>query len=297
MARRIMRHATRLAFVGISLLLAACMQTGLAVLNLPTHVGGGNVVTDIPFGPGDWQRLDIYQPPAGKALATKDVIVFLYGGRWESGSRAMYRFVGSTLAKRGYVVVIPDYRKYPDVKFPTFVEDAAAAVAWTHRGIGTYGADPDRIAVIGHSAGAHIGSLVAADPQYLKRYGEDRSVVRRFIGLAGPYDFTPEDEDLKDMFGPPDRYPEMRTTSYVDGKQPPMLLLRGADDTTVAAYNADRLESSVLNKGGCVQKRVYPGIDHIGIIVRFSWLRQDTRMLGDIDRFIAAGCDDQATAR
>jgi acetyl esterase/lipase len=201
------------------------------------------------------------------------VVVFFHGGRWTNGSKDSYLFIGDAFAKRGYVAVVPDYRKYPAVRFPAFVEDGAKALAWVYDHISDYGGDPHRIFVAGHSAGAYIGALLTADPAYLAHEGKDRSaVVHGFAGLAGPYSFTPDEPDLEDMFGPPDHYPAMQVTRFIDGSQPPMLLLHGDTDIAVKRYNLDRLEARIREKGGSVKSIIYPGVDHIWILGALSWV-------------------------
>ena len=146
-----------------------------------------------------------------------DVVVFFYGGRWTYGAKEDYRFVAATFVKEGFVVVIPDYRKYPQVRFPVFVEDGAKALAWVSDHIVEWHGNPARIHVVGHSAGAHIGTLLTADARYLAEEGKDRSLtIHDFAGLAGPYAFTPDEPDLEDMFGPPQNYPIMQVTTFID---------------------------------------------------------------------------------
>ena len=282
-ALRTKRNRT-MALLGTAFL-AACTQLSFTAVNLPTSFDSVDVIHDIGYGPRPDQKLDIYQPPdgGGKKLP---VVVFLYGGRWETGSKDDYAFVGSALAKRNYIVVIPDYRKYPEVRFPSFVEDAAAAFAWTHANIERYGGANDDLFLMGHSAGAHIASLLATDPRYLKAQGLSRRNIKAFAGLAGPYDFVPDEDDLKDMFGPPADYPKMRATTFVDGRQPPMLLLWGETDTFVGRQNLDRLASRIHRKGGCVKVAIYPGLDHIWILGTVSWLgKKSSPVLSDIVQF------------
>ena len=262
-------------FLGLSLALlsSACTQINMAVVNAPTHFDQIKVVTDIAFGPEKWQRLDLYTPPVASKKAKLPVIVFYYGGRWRDGSKDLYKFVGSALAKEGYIVAIPDYRKYPEVRFPVFVEDGAQSLAWIYDHIDEYGGDKNEIHIAGHSAGAHIASLLATDARYLKSQGKDRSeVIKDFVGLAGPYDFIPEEEDLKDMFSPPSNYPQMQATTFVDGKQPPMLLLWGDKDQYVGKFNMDKLSDRIKAKGGCVETRVYHDTDHIWLLGDLSWI-------------------------
>ncbi len=268
-----MKKMTRLFFVLWSLLLAACAQASLTAANLPTHFDHTDVKRDIAFGPDAWQKMDIYLPEDKRGK--HDVIVFYYGGRWESGSKDQYRFVGATLAKQGYVVAIPDYRKYPQVKFPVFVEDAALSLSWVADNIAAYGGDASRIHVVGHSAGAHIGSLLATDASYLRAQGKDRHVIRDFVGLAGPYAFTPDVPDLQAMFGPPANYPNMMASNFVDGHQPPMLLMWGTDDKAVGRMNLDRMVAAIQAKGGIVETKFYRGVDHGGILRGLSWAADD----------------------
>jgi acetyl esterase/lipase len=218
----------------------------------------------------------------------RDVIVFFYGGRWEDGTKEDYRFVGTALAKDNFIVVIPNYRKYPAVRFPVFVEDAAKAVAWVGDHIAEHGGSRAHIHVMGHSAGAHIGALVTADKRYLAHENKSAgSVIKSFIGLAGPYDFTPEDKDLIDMFGPAENFPQMQVTSFIDGQEPPMLLLQGKDDATVKLYNLERLEARIREKDGCVESILYPDIDHTWLVGALSWLGSaKAPVQRDIKRFI-----------
>ncbi len=266
------------------LVLGGCTAIGMQLANLPTHFDGIRVKHDGVYDAAHTQKMDIYLPADdGK---THDVIVFFYGGRWSSGSKADYAFAGSAFAKAGYVVAIPDTRKYPDVRFPVFAQDAATAIAWVSDHIAAHGGNAARIFVVGHSSGAHIGALVAADPQYLKAHGKGRDTIKAFAGMAGPYAFIPEEDDLKDMFGPPPNYPLMQTPTFIDGGEPPMLLLWGADDTIVGRFNLEKLQDAIKAKQGCVRTRVYKGVDHVWIVAALSWLgRNKAPVLDDITAF------------
>ncbi len=259
---------------------------GLGILNLAPAFSQTKIVRGTAYGPEASQQLDIYIP-AQQSARRLPVVVFFYGGRWTTGKKEYYRFAGDAFAKRGYIAVIPDYRKYPRVRFPAFAEDGAKALAWVFDLIADYGGNPDRIFVAGHSAGAHIGALLAANPAYLAREGKERSaVVRGFAGLAGPYAFTPDEPDLEDMFGPPERYPAMQVTSFIDGTQPPMLLLYGDADTQVRRFNLDRLETRIREKGGVVKSVIYHGTGHLWIVAALSWVNfRGPPVLGDMAAF------------
>lgn len=267
------------------LTLTACSSAAFTVANLPTYFEEITIVRDMVYGPHSSHQMDIYTS-AQKPSQPQEVIVFFYGGRWTEGTKNDYRFVGVTFAGRGYLVVIPDYRKYPDVRFPAFVEDGAKALAWVHDHIAEWQGDPQRIHVAGHSAGAHIGALLAADAHYLADLGKDRSIIRDFVGLAGPYSFTPSDPDLQDLFGPPANYPNMQVTTFIDGAQPPMLLLHGEADTRVKPYNLEKLRQRITEQGGCVRAITYPDVGHSGILAALSWLNPSSApVVEDIVRF------------
>lgn len=259
----------------------AGIQAMFALANAPALFFEGKKTEGIVFSESTGQKLDIYTPER-QPDQTFPVVVFFYGGSWQSGERTEYPFVGMTLVDEGFVAVVPDYRKYPAVRFPEFVEDGAEAVAWVQRNIGAYGGNPEQIHVMGHSAGAHITALLATEGRYLETAGAPDS-IDSLIGLAGPYDFTPDTEPFIDMFGPPERYPQMQVPTFVDAGDPPMLLLHGDGDTTVGPHHTARLRKSVKDVNGCVETRFYPGTGHIGIMTGFTWVfRNDQPMVDDV---------------
>ncbi len=279
---------------GVLVAISGCTQVAFMAVNFPTHFSSMTVVRDQPYGPDRLQKLDLYLPSDLKEKPF-DVIVFLfflYGGRWTYGAKGEYRFVGATLSERGFVVVISDYRKYPQVRFPVFVEDGAKVLAWVSDHIAEFQGNPSRIHLVGHSAGAHIGALLAADPHYLAGEGKDRSrTIVDFIGLAGPYAFTPDEPDLEDMFGPPSNYPNMQVTTFIDGTQPPMLLLYGDRDRAVKYANLEKLQHRITTRGGCVQSHIYHGADHTDLIGALSWWNpQHIAVIQDMITFFE-GCE------
>lgn len=270
-----------------SLLLVACTQAGLELANLPGKFSDTKTVKDLAYGAQPWQKMDVYIPPHPTS-STLPVIVFFYGGSWKDGSKNMYPFVGEAFAKKGYITVIADYSKYPQVKFPTFVEDGAKAVAWTYRHIAQYGGNPNQLFIVGHSAGAHIGALITADKHYLAAQGESTTIIKAFAGLSGPYDFVPYEKDYMDMFGPPENYPKMQVPTFIDGKEPPMLLLWGADDDVVGKSNMDKLVAKINEKGGVVESKIYAGMDHVAMVSTFIWfLNSKAPILDDITDFFS----------
>lgn len=265
---------------GLLSALAGCSAQGL--VNALTPSSGYQRQADIAYGERSRQKLDVYVPDG--ADGTAPVVVFFYGGRWSEGRKDGYRFVAQYLTSRGAVAVIPDYRLHPEVGFPTFVEDGAATVAWVRHHIGEFGGDPGRLFVMGHSAGAHIAAMLATDRQYLAAVGGDRDWLAGMIGLAGPYDFLPlTDADLKTIFGPESEWPRSQPVRYVDGGEPPMLLLHGAADRTVHAEDSEILARRVNAAGGNARLQLYDGVGHIRIV---AMLAAPLRWLGDAGRDI-----------
>ncbi len=231
------------------------------------------VAKSIQYGDGPRRSLDVYAPDTSlDPRADRPVVLFLYGGSWDSGSKAIYRFVGDALAALGFVVIIPDYRIYPEVRYPDFLDDCAQALAWTRRHASRFGAGRAPPFVLGHSAGGYNAAMLTLDPRWLGRAGlAPRTDLRGMVGLSGPYDFLPLDTDeLRDIFAPGQPLWSTQPIAHVDGRNPPMLLLTGLDDTVVRPSNTSRLAARISQKGGFVEERGYPGIDHIEIIGAFA---------------------------
>lgn len=277
-------HRTIITMLSV-VMLSSCTSIGTGLANLPAKLGDTQVHKNISYSDNPSLNLDIYTPDQLNDTALP-VIVFFHGGRWTTGSKDMYAFVAEEFVKRGYLAVLADYRKYPDVKFPAFVDDAAKAVAWTHDHIQEYGGDKNRLYVSGHSSGAHLGALITADERYLQAIGKKTNIITAFAGLAGPYDFVPDEPDLKDMFGPEENYPQMQVTTFIDGNEPPMMLLWGEQDTAVWRRNLDLLAKKIHQKNGQVTTKIYPDVNHVSIIGGFSWLMSnDENIAEDIDNF------------
>jgi len=277
---------TRLALAPL-LALAACAP--VRVLNALEPRGSVEIVRDIAYGPDDRQRLDVYAPRPRRPHAP--VVVFFYGGSWDSGRRQDYQFVGASLASRGYVAVVPDYRLYPQVRWPAFLQDSAQAVRWARDHGAAYGGDSRRLVLIGHSAGAYNAAMLTLDGRWLGAVGMAPSRdVRAVVGLAGPYDFLPLHSDrMKEIFGPPDRRPDTQPINHVGSGTPPLWLGIDAHDRYVDPGETSRLADAVKAKGGRVEVHVYPRLDHQLMIGTFAaplrWLAPVYR---DVTRYIDA---------
>jgi acetyl esterase/lipase len=242
--------------------------------------------SSIAYGERPRQTLDVCRPIDA---ASAPVVVFFYGGGWRSGRKGLYRYVAKALARRGYVAVVPDYRVYPEVRYPEFLEDAALAVRWVKDNIDRFGGDPKTIFLKGHSAGAHIAAMLAIDARWLQQVGlSPHRDVAGLIGLAGPYDYLPlRDETLKIIFGGPDRH-ETQPISHVSPGAPPALLITGGNDRLVEPGNSTRLAARLSAAGNEASVRIYPRIGHYLIVAALAPLIQRVVPIWDhVDGFIA----------
>jgi acetyl esterase/lipase len=255
-----------LLLAGLFAFLSACSP--VAALNLLVPRGGYDVQGGIAYGADPRQKLDVYVPQGLKGPAP--VLLFFYGGAWSSGRRDAYLAFGQAFASKGIVTVVADYRLYPQVKYPAFVQDAASALAWVHGHIAEHGGDPGRIFVAGHSAGAFNAVMLASEPKFIEAVGGKLDWIRGVIGVAGPYDFLPLTEaQYIDIFHGAHNEDAM-PINHVDGKRPPMLLAAGEADATVGPGNADRMAARLKSFGNQAQVIKYPGIGHIGIILSLA---------------------------
>ena len=225
-----------------------------------------------PYGSGPRNKLDIWVPTGTRKTDRLPVIVWLYGGGWYSGAREDYGFAGRAFAKQGFIVVIPDYRLVPEGHWPDFLEDSAAAVAWTDAHIANYGGDPDRIALSGHSAGAYNAVMLALDPQWMKSAGNDVSVIRGVAALAGPYDFVPFEKGGRADVAMGDIRPIERTQpiAFVRADAPPLWLGHGTADDVVRVGNSQRLAAAMGKAGGAAALRTYDGLSHNDLVMALT---------------------------
>ncbi|MES2760358.1 MAG: alpha/beta hydrolase [Pseudomonadota bacterium] len=248
--------------------LVACSP--LRALNALTPGNGSDSTVDIAYGPGARNKLDIYRP--ANATAASPVVVFFYGGNWTTGQRADYAFVGRALAARGIVVVIPDYRLYPEVRYPDFLDDSAQAVAWTASQISRYGGDPARLFVMGHSAGAYNAAMLALDPRWLGKQGSAPAALRGWIGLAGPYDFLPVvNPTARPVFHFPNTPVDSQPINHVGATRLPALLIAAQEDKLVnPVRNTGGLAARLRAAGAPVDEVYYDSVSHTTLVASFA---------------------------
>ena len=282
------RISRRTVLAGLGATLAAgCGRVEFMAANVPAAFGAHRRHADISYGADPQHRLDVYVPDQASA-GPRPLVVFWHGGRWKSGDKADYRFVGAALAELGYVAVLPNYRHYPNVKMAGFMDDAARAGEWAAGHAGEFGADASRLYLMGHSAGAHMAALVSLDPRYFAAAGRPGPRIAGVIGLSGPYDFLPlREPDVQDMFGPPQNYPDSQPINFVRPGAPPMLLVHGLMDQTVRPKNSSNLAAALRARGVPVTLKLYPKLLHGDTVAALSLLaRSRAPTLADIEAFV-----------
>ena len=267
-------------------LLTAC--SGTSILNTLNNAGGYRSQKDIAYGEQARQQLDVYQPRKG---AGKCVVMFVYGGSWEDGSKDDYGFVGAALARRGYTVLIPDYRLYPQVTYPAFVEDIALALA----------SEPvqqliqsRKLVMMGHSAGAMIAGLVSYNPDYLQAMDLSPDMIDAYVSLAGPHDyFLPtQNTQWTRIFGEDqDEQVKALTVNHIHPDNPPSLIVHASDDEIVTSRSAHSLAQKLTQAGVPNTKLIYDSGGHVRIAAAMGRpLGFLAPTLDDVDGFLQDIC-------
>lgn len=239
-------------------LLAACSPAKL--LNVVTPSGSFSKAKDISYGNLERQTLDIYAPDNPRAGAP--IVMFTHGGSWKDGDKGLYKFFAEGLTSEGFEVVVPNYRLYPEVKYPAFIEDTALAAAFTAKRY------PDRpLVLIGHSAGAYNTLMTVLDGRYFKALGVDMcTAISGVVSMSAPTGIIPlGEEPFITIF--PDRLSKTDAPlNNVNGPTPPILFLHGGDDDTVYPRNSQELAAKITARGGQAEVKIYPKLSHTDVI-------------------------------
>jgi acetyl esterase/lipase len=267
--------------------LSAC--SGADAVNLFVSEEGYSVTKDIAYGELPRQKLDMYLPE--KIDANTPLIVFFYGGAWQGGKKADYLFVAQGLTSLGYAVAVPDYRTYPEVKYPAFIEDSAQAVTWVYEHAKTYKLNRDNLHLMGHSAGAYNAMMLALNQKYLEKAGGKSEWIKGVIGLAGPYNFLPlRDRAYQEIFSTEPDLIKTQPIHYARRNAPRILLLTGRQDNVVAPRNSYYLYGVLQELGNDVTYKEYDGVGHVNLALELSkTLSNKSEMRSDIQDFIAKG--------
>lgn len=281
-----LRRITVIAIIlAVPTLLVNCSRVAYGVMNGPSYLGSYERHANIRYGELRRQSLDVYVP---EGASNRPTVVFWYGGIWTKGSKEQYRFVGAALANAGYVAILPDYRLYPSVRFPEFVDDGALAVKWARDHASELGGDPRAIFLMGHSAGGHLAALLALDERYLGKVGGDPSWIRGWIAVSAPYALEMRIPLLSAIFA---AHPasEWQPVQLVSARTPPALLVHGLDDNLVHPREAVDFDEKLRAAGVPVECRLYSDTGHVTPITAMSLpLRSTATTLADVKQFIRA---------
>ena len=261
----------------------------LWILNYLAPRGHCTRIKDLPYARDDRHNLDIYLP---KNKISQDVVVFIHGGAWDTGNKNEYLFAGLAMSEMGYTTVVPNYRLYPEVRFPQFIEDVAIAIASLPKHFAAQGIhfqEPLNIILMGHSAGAHTAAMLASDPKYLKEANADIN-IKALIGLAGPYDLPLDDPLVVGKFdgvrlhdiseahidiGHEHNAHEANPINLAHTNMPPVCLIHGEADETVGPYHSERFNKMLQRLQVPCEYITYAGTNHrhlvggLSVIARF----------------------------
>jgi acetyl esterase/lipase len=252
--------------------LTSCSPAGLLTSfdRLTSATEAKRVAAGVAYGPDSRNKLDVWAPRSRSSEALP-VVVFFYGGGWNSGERGDFGFAGAAYAGKGFVAIVPDYRLVPSVRYPSFVEDGALAVKWARDNAARFGGDPKRITLAGHSAGAYIAAMLALDPQFLRNAGVNPQSIRAAALMSGPYDFYPFTEARgRGAFGRWANPAETQPINFARRDAPPIFLAHGTADRVVLPRNSRRLADKLRQAGAPVELRLYPGASHVDLAASLS---------------------------
>ncbi|WOI44692.1 alpha/beta hydrolase [Acidovorax sp. BLS4] len=286
------RSWARAAWQVTGILALAAWLTGcsaVGTLNALTAKDSHTVQAGVAYGTLPRQQLDIYRPKTTAPAAGWPVAVFFYGGSWNSGERGDYLFLGEALAARGVLTMVADYRLYPEVRYPEFLQDSALAVAYGLDHAAQWGGDPKRVFAMGHSAGGYNAAMLALDPRWLQPTGHTPNELAGWIGLAGPYDFFPTDNpQAQPVFFHPNYPPKAQPIEFAHPGAPRTFLAAPVNDRLVSPERSTQQMAQKLQAAGVpVTLKSYPRASHTTLIGAFAWpLRWVAPVVDDVEAFI-----------
>jgi acetyl esterase/lipase len=265
---RLYRQNTQLKIYALAclcwLLFSCSENTKLEALNAVTPTSGYTLVESIAYGQAARQTMDLFQPT--EPNGDDSIIVFVHGGAWRSGTKEQYRFVGQSLAEAGFTVLIPNYRHYPEVTYPLFIEDIVDAV--NHY----YAREPvadeplpraSHVVLMGHSSGAHTAALLASDQRWWKG---SRVSIAGLVALSGPYDLPLDNDEVSNVF-PSVEPRDVKPPLLTDNCHPPTLLIHGADDERVVKSHTRRYAQALQEVKVATEVVILDGGGHASTLI------------------------------
>jgi acetyl esterase/lipase len=286
----ILRSAS-IAAALLAALIAFAAYAPLPLLNALAAHGSLRSAEGVAYGPLARQKFDLYTPASTPPPGGWPVIVFFYGGSWNTGERADYRFVGEALAARGMLALVADYRLYPEVRYPDFLLDCATALGHGLQHAARLGGNPARVFVMGHSAGGYNAAMLALDARWLATVGHTPRELAGWIGLAGAYEFLPlRPGPAQAVFFHPDYPAGTQPIAYVGAASPPAFIAAPVNDKVVSPLRSARAIAARLKAVDArVTLRMYDGVSHASLIGAFAPpLRFLAPVFDDVAAFVDA---------
>ncbi|MFS8931285.1 alpha/beta hydrolase [Cupriavidus taiwanensis] len=225
---------------------------------------------DVPYGPHEAQRVDVYAPAIG-GLPPLPVLVFVHGGAWSGGYKEWMGFMAPAVLATPAVFVSVEYRLAPEHAYPAAVQDVAAAVKWAMTDIAAFGGDSRQLFLGGHSAGGHLAALVAVDPSWLNDAGVDTGAVKGVLAISGVYDLCYEDRSLRNDTSIAIRRgflrddadaPAASPINHVSPRAPAFYVAAGEHEVGSIAEDARRLAEALRRLGVPAALDIFEAHDH-----------------------------------
>jgi acetyl esterase/lipase len=232
------------------------------------------IAKDVSYGSQAHQVLDIYQPDTPGSYP---VVMYIYGGGWNSGNKELYALVAKKLVPYDIVVVVPRYQLYPDATYAQMSDDIASALAWTVNNIAQYSGDPRRIVFGGQSAGAQLSAMTVFDTRVLAAHNLTSSAICAYYGISGVYDINAQYAFMRDE----DRDSTVMTAVMTEGNAADarmfaatspityahadithILLVHGDQDETVPLQQSQDFHAALQQVGANSALHVYAGRGH-----------------------------------
>lgn len=259
MKKRIKKISPSFVFALVMLLVI----TGCASIKKTTAINllvpsDGYTKQQFSYGSDQQQSFDLYLP---KTRSSKVPVVYVYGSAWRKKfNKADFVFVAQALTSLGHPVIVPEHRRYPEIKFPVFITDIADAISYAERQDIGLPQPLTEYFLMGHSSGAHTAALLATDQRYV-RQSNVKARLKGLIAMSGPYDLPMDDAEVAPIFSTTTAQ-RAKPVLNVRSGMPPTLLLHGLADPRVPFYHTTRFRDALLKSGNSVTTRLYPGVDH-----------------------------------
>lgn len=276
-----MKKALLLAALVTTFVMGTSACAPVKILNAVTPSGSFDKDKDVSYGQLSRQKLDIYRAEDPRLNAP--VLIFVHGGSWDSGSKDIYKFLGQGFTAEGFDVVIPNYRLYPEVKYPKMVEDTAEAIAFAVKKF------PGReFVVMGHSAGGYNSLMAIMKPAFYP--GGSEAMCKKIAGvvaIAAPTGVISLVEEPYITIFPERFLGEDAPLRNVSSPMPPVLFVHGMKDKTVYPQNSQMLADKISKRGGIAKVKTYNDLDHIDVIrVMSKFFDGNSSVKADVIDFI-----------